>query len=220
VRSLLLIVLCGLTLAVAGCDPIDTGSGPLTAPPGASAGGPVAADAQSAMTKLASLTVMPWGPMTNYSRDRFPHWISQGDGCDTRDRVLQRDGQGVRLGTDCAITSGTWTSPYDGKQTTDPHTLDIDHLVPLADAWRTGAASWTDTKREAFANDLTRPQLVAVTAGANRSKGDQDPSQWKPPNHGYWCTYAQSWVTVKAYWQLSVTAAEKSALQGMLGSCT
>jgi hypothetical protein len=201
-----------VSLALAGCGPLDGGLGQAAGSPPASAG--------DAVQALAGLTVAPWGSMANYSRDRFPHWISQGGGCDTRDKVLQRDGDDVHTGADCAISSGTWVSPYDGKKTTDAHSLDIDHLVPLADAWRTGAASWTDAKREQFANDLTRPQLVAVTAGSNRSKGDQDPSQWKPPNTGYWCTYAKSWVTVKAYWQLSVTAAEKSALESMLGSCT
>ncbi|MBX6749687.1 MAG: HNH endonuclease [Micromonosporaceae bacterium] len=158
--------------------------------------------------------------MTGYSRDRFHHWQSQGDGCDTRDRVLQRDGQGVVTGDDCRITAGTWFSVYDGQTLTDPSDLDIDHVVPLANAWRTGAAAWTDEQRAAFANDLQRPQLIAVSSSSNRSKGDQDPSQWKPPRREYWCTYAQSWIAVKAYWHLSVTADEKAALAEMLGTCT
>jgi hypothetical protein len=205
------IVLCGLLLALTGCQPPGPGSA-VAEPTGAAQGG--------ARQQLDTLTVAAWGSMAHYSRDRFPHWISQGGGCDTRDKVLQRDGQSVRTGSDCAITAGTWVSPYDGKTVTDPRGLDIDHLVPLADAWRTGAAAWTDAQREAFANDLTRPQLVAVTASSNRSKGDQDPSQWKPPNMGYWCPYAQNWIAVKAYWHLSVTTDEKSALAQMLGSCS
>ncbi len=220
-RPIWLIVLCGLLLGLAGCGPLD-GVGGLggSADPGTGSGSTAAAGSTAtAQQQLAALTVAAWGSMAHYSRDRFPHWISQGAGCDTRDKVLQRDGQGVKTGAECSITAGHWVSPYDGKATTDPHTLDIDHLVPLADAWRTGAASWTDAKREQFANDLTRPQLIAVTAGSNRSKGDQDPSQWKPPNRGYWCRYAQSWVAVKAYWQLTVTPAEKSALADMLGTC-
>ena len=83
----------------------------------------------------------------------------------------------------------------------------------------TGAASWTDQRREAFANDLTRPQLLAVSASSNRSKGDQDPSQWKPPSRDFWCTYAQDWVQVKYHYQLTVTLAEKGALTDMLGTC-
>lgn len=210
---------CLLTmLAGAACDPIDTGAGsPFGAdptPPAAHGENPAAA-----LNDLASLRVAPWGSMANYSRDRFKHWISQGGGCDTRDEVLKRDGSHVTVGADCKITGGTWVSPYDGKSLTDPAGLDIDHLVPLADAWRTGAAAWSDEKREQFANDLTRPQLVAVTANSNRSKGDQDPSQWRPEEKGYWCAYASSWVAVKAYWQLTVTSDEKNALTEMLGTC-
>ena len=74
--------------------------------------------------------------------------------------MLKRDGTGVKADAECKITSGTWFSAYDGKTVTDPQDLDIDHMVPLANAWRTGASDWTDEKREQFANDLTRPQLL------------------------------------------------------------
>jgi hypothetical protein len=92
--------------------------------------------------------------------------------------------------------------------------------VPLANAWRSGAAAWTTAQREDFANDLDDPQLVAVSAGSNRSKGDQDPSTWKPPATGEWCQYAEDWVAVKTHWKLSVTTAEKSALADMLEKCS
>ncbi len=157
--------------------------------------------------------------MAGYSRERFPHWSAQTEGCDTRDVVLQRAGDSVRTAEGCKIVQGTWISPYDGKATRDPQDLDIDHMVPLANAWRTGAATWTDAKREQFANDLTRPELIAVTASTNRSKGDQDPSEWKPPNRDYWCDYAKQWIAVKSYWGLSVTISEKAALTDMLGTC-
>ncbi len=195
--------------ALAACEPIDDAS--TDAPTGAEAG--------EVGAQLDALPVAEWAAMTGYSRDRFPHWEGQGDGCDTRDRVLQRDGQGVMTGDDCRITGGTWLSVYDGQSFTDPGEVDVDHMVPLANAWRTGAASWTDEQREAFANDLTRPQLLAVSASSNRSKGDQDPSQWRPPRSEYWCTYAQSWIMVKTYWHLSVTADEKAALGEMVGTC-
>ena len=192
-------------ILVSGCKPV-------VADPAAAV--PVGDNAQ-----LAALVVAQWAPMAGYSRDRFPHWVKQGDGCDTRETVLRRDGQGVATGADCEIILGTWISPYDGVSVTNPKDLDIDHLVPLGNAWQTGAQAWTDAKRSEFANDLTRPQLLAVSLSSNRSKGDQDPSQWKPPNTSYWCEYAQRWVTVKAYWKLSVTTAEKAALTAMLGTC-
>jgi hypothetical protein len=198
---------------VGACDPIDNGS---AAAPQDSGGGQGKA---AALVQLDALPVGTWASMAGYSRAKFPHWSSQGGGCDTRDVVLKRDGQGVQASADCKIAQGTWYSAYDGKSVSDPQELDIDHMVPLANAWRTGAKDWTDTKRGEFANDLTNPQLLAVTLGTNRSKGDQDPSQWKPPRHEYWCVYAQRWVAVKAYWKLSATADEKAALQEMLGTC-
>lgn len=157
--------------------------------------------------------------MKGYSRERFPHWISQADGCDTRDVVLKRDGTGVKVGAKCKITGGKWRSRYDGKTFTDPKDLDIDHMVPLANAWRSGADTWDDNRRTQFANDLTRPQLFAVTASVNRAKGDQDPSQWRPPAKDFWCGYAGAWIEVKRYWQLTITDSEKVALGQMLENC-
>jgi Protein of unknown function (DUF1524) len=97
--------------------------------------------------------------------------------------------------------------------------VDIDHVVPLADAWRTGASSWTTAQRQAYANDLTDSQLIAVTDNVNQKRGDSSPEAWKPPLTGYWCTYAEMWIAVKHKWNLTVSSAEKSALTDMLGHC-
>jgi len=167
---------------------------------------------------LEELTVREPGSMRGYSRQRFPHWDRTGANCNVRDTVLQRDGRDVQL-DGCNVVGGEWFSVYDNKTLTDPSEVDIDHIVPLANAWRSGAASWTDKQRGEFANDLTRPQLIAVSRTSNRAKGDQDPSQWKPPNRDYWCTYAENWIAVKHHWQLSVTSAEKAALSDMLETC-
>jgi hypothetical protein len=91
--------------------------------------------------------------------------------------------------------------------------------VPLADAWRTGASSWTTAQRQAYANDLTDPQLIAVTDNVNQEKGDKSPDAWKPPLVGYWCTYAKMWVAVKYKFKLTINSAEKSALTDMLNRC-
>jgi hypothetical protein len=196
-----------VAVLIGGCDPTKT----ITPE--------VPANAGDARTALTSLKVADWHAMTGYSRERFPHWRSVGAGCDVRDAVLARDGTGVtKIG--CNVTAGTWTSVYDGQTLTALDKVDIDHMVPLANAWRSGADKWTDDKRADFANDLDRPQLRAVSATSNRSKGDQDPSQWKPPNAFFWCEYAKDWITVKSYWQLSVTKNEKDALTAMLGTCS
>lgn len=168
---------------------------------------------------MDTLKVAKAGSMKGYSREKFPHWRSTGENCDVRDSVLKRDGTKVKL-SGCNVVAGSWKSIYDGKVLDSPTKIDIDHMVPLADAWRSGASAWTTDKRSDFANDLDDPQLVAVSAGSNRSKGDQDPSTWKPPAKASWCDYAQDWIAVKAHWKLSVTTAEKSALTDMLETCT
>jgi hypothetical protein len=167
---------------------------------------------------LGQLTVVSAGSMRGYSRDRFPHWRAVGPNCDVRDTVLRRNGTSLRL-DGCNVVGGRWLSPYDNRTLSDPALVDIDHMVPLANAWRSGASDWDDARRGEFANDLTRPQLIAVSVSANRAKGDQDPSQWKPPNRNYWCDYAVDWIAVKYYWQLSVTTKEKAALAEMLETC-
>ena len=156
---------------------------------------------------------------TGYSRDLFPHWITQSGTCNTRETVLKRDGSGVVTDSSCAATSGSWYSPYDGATWSAASDVDIDHLVPLAEAWDSGASAWTTSRRQSFANDLTRPQLLAVTDNVNQSKGDQDPATWMPSRTAYRCTYVRAWVQVKYYYDLSVDSAEKSALTNYLASC-
>jgi hypothetical protein len=209
--ALALLAVAAVFAGGASCEVTST-SAPGSTAPTSSAGG-------SASQQLTALKVAPNGSMSGYSREQFPHWKGQGGGCDTRDVVLKRDGKDVKATADCKITSGSWLSVYDGKTFTDPQQLDVDHMVPLAAAWRSGASKWTEEQRSEFANDLTRPQLIAVSASSNRAKGDQDPSQWKPPNRDYWCTYAQHWIAVKSHWQLTITKAEQTALGDMLGTC-
>jgi Protein of unknown function (DUF1524) len=190
--------------------PIIAASPGVTATPTASG--------KAAVKALAKLTVARPGSMKGYSRDKFPHWRRTGSNCDVRDSVLKRDGTKVKT-SGCNVVAGTWRSAYDGLVLDSPTKVDIDHLVPLADAWRSGASTWTTAKREDFANDLDHPQLVAVSSTSNRAKGDQDPSTWRPEEIGMWCEYAEDWITVKTAWRLTVTAAEKAALADMLETC-
>jgi hypothetical protein len=185
-----------------------------TAPPS-----PVPVGAADAQKQLDELTVAARTSMDGYSREKFPHWDSQGSGCDTREVVLKRDGKDVKTDKDCKATSGTWTSVYDDETWTKPTDLDIDHMVPLGQAWASGAKTWTTEKREQFANDLTRPQLFAVTDNLNQQKSDKAPDQWKPPLVAFWCTYATDWIVVKHYYGLTVTQGEKTALTDMLHRC-
>ncbi|MEQ4204433.1 HNH endonuclease family protein [Actinopolymorpha sp. B17G11] len=172
-----------------------------------------------AASMLAALTVAPEGSSDGYDRDLFPHWINQSGSCDTREVVLQRDGTGVAVDSSCQPTSGQWYSVYDATWVTDSSDVDIDHIVALAEAWRSGASGWTTTRRQEFANNLSIAQLIAVSASSNASKSDKDPAEWIPPNQNTWCIYAREWIWVKSSYGLTVDSAEKQALQSLLGSC-
>ena len=173
----------------------------------------------TAQSQLNALTVAAQGSTSGYSRDLFPHWITQSGTCNTREVVLKRDGTNVVTDSACAATSGSWKSPYDGATWTLASDIDIDHVVPLSEAWKSGAASWTTSRRQAFANDLSGPQLIAVTDNVNQAKGDKDPAAWKPPLTSYYCTYAKMWVRTKKNWGLTLQSSEKTALTGMLNTC-
>ncbi len=207
-----------VTRALAAFATVAIATGLLASP--AQATPPNIPSKATAQTELNSLTVAAEANAGTYDRDLFPHWITISGTCNTRETVLKRDGSNVVVSSACAATSGTWYSPYDGATWTAAGDLDIDHVVPLAEAWRSGASAWTTAKRQSFANDLTRPQLIAVTDNVNQSKSDQDPTTWQPSVTSYRCTYARMWIAVKYYWGLTLQSAEKTALQTMLNTCS
>ena len=142
--------------------------------------------------------------------DLFPGWLYSG-GLSTRDRVLSEERR----------SDGSWLSAYDASVVAESSELDIDHLVPLAEAWESGGYEWTADTWTRFANDRTDPRsLIAVSATANRSKGARDPAEWWPPSSSYRCQYAADWVAVKARWDLAVDSAEQESLDAQLGRCT
>ncbi|MCZ7631520.1 MAG: HNH endonuclease family protein [Microthrixaceae bacterium] len=167
--------------------------------------------------ELSSLTIAPEAPRDGYDRDLFRHWVdADGDGCNTRCEVLERQ----RTTSLPGLADGGWLSIYDGYSTDDPSEFDVDHVVALAEAWDSGAATWGPARREAFANDLDSGQLIAVTAATNRSKSDRDPAQWQPPNRDAWCEWGAAWIGVKAKWELTADPAEIRALTNIMRGCT
>lgn len=185
----------------------------LVAPPAIAKDRPVGA-------LLRTLKVAPERP-SGYDRALFPHWDYVGNGCDVRGIVLIEEARkGPSTGRSCPVGPGEWLSQFDGVTVTVPRELDIDHMVPLAEAWRSGARGWAPPVRRAFANDLGYAgSLIAVTASSNRSKGDQDPAQWLPPRTSYRCTYISEWIAVKWRWRLKVDATERAALRVQVSAC-
>lgn len=177
----------------------------------------------SAVTLLNSLSVKKPSHAGTYQRSKFGKgWVdANGDHEDTRVEVLKAESRKKVTIINGTAKAGRWVSPYDGKTITVGSKLDIDHVVPLAEAWQSGAASWSANKRLAYANDLGYGySLVAVSKHANRSKGDKDPASWLPSKASFRCTYVKQYVSVKARWKLSVDATEKSAINTVLATCS
>ncbi|MFC8069723.1 HNH endonuclease family protein [Streptomyces sp. NPDC057293] len=159
-----------------------------------------------------------------YDRDAFRHWntgANPTDGCNTRAEVLIAEAvEPPTVGPKCRLTGGRWWSYYDQVWVTSASGLDIDHMGPLAEAWDSGASTWSAAQREAYANDLgADASLVAVTARSNRSKSDQDPATWLPPAAETHCRYVAEWVGTKLRWTLSADESEATALNEVAAGC-
>lgn len=187
-----------------------------------------------AATVLKRIPVKGRAPKAGYGRDQFgPAWTDHaagvdaaGNGCGTRDDILRRDltNADIAAGTGgCVPTSGRLNDPYSGavipwqRGPGTSSVVQIDHVVPLSDAWQKGAQHWVPEKRRQFANDPLN--LLAVYGRENAAKGDGDAATWLPPVRGYRCLYVARQVAVKDRYGLWVTAAELDAIEGVLKSC-
>jgi hypothetical protein len=180
---------------------------------------------------ISSIFLVPSQALTNapqvaqdkesgYDRSFFKHWIDENkNGCDTRAEVLIAEAVvKPKVGKKCKLTGGKWLSAYDGKTVTDASKLDVDHLVPLAEAWRSGAWAGTVKQRQDFANDLNdKRALIAVTLTTNRSKGDKDISEWVPKVDT--CGYVQNWIAIKIRYSLTYDSKEAVALSDFFEKC-
>ena len=209
--------------APARASQIDTVSGPTAA---AQLELGLSGTPADAAAELPNLTVRAKSSMDGYDRDLFPHWrdastwgwpVEPNNSCNARNAALYRDGEDVTMSSSCTSLEGTWVDPYGAGKYDEASDIDIDHVVPLGDAWATGAASWDTEERTTYAND----PLVIVSSddSLNQSKGDDDPSEWKPPNTDAYCLYATRWVLIKDKYDLWVTSSEKTALNSMLATC-
>ena len=215
---------------VSGCVPVADPS----SPDGAGSSGSVAGqpgsspEGGSARAALATLAVKGRAPRTGYDRALFGQAWADVDhnGCDTRNDVLRRDLRPyvLKSGTNgCMVLSGTLHDPYSGRTIafvrgkSTSTAVQIDHVVPLSDAWQKGAQQWSTPRRTALANDPLN--LLAVDGLTNQRKSDGDAATWLPPNKPYRCAYAARQIAVKARYGLWVTNAERDALAGILATC-
>jgi hypothetical protein len=216
-------------VAVTGCAELNLPDGTVGAPSGPAAtwNAPVAAvpaaSVARAKAELAKLTVAnPRDGGYQRTRDFGPAWSVDVDrnGCGTRDDILRRDLEKVRLRGRCTVVAGVLADPYTGRSVTftkaDAAEVQIDHVVPLGAAWARGARDWPQSERERFANDPVN--LLATSAAANESKSDRGPAEWLP-RAAFRCAYAVQWIGVSTRYKLAVTRPDKSSLTTLLGRC-
>ena len=173
---------------------------------------------------IAALPVQEEADRAGYSRAQFKHWVdADRNGCNTRNEILLAEAVVAPEVTGrCKITAGTgrWWSWYDEVTLTTKDDVDIDHMVPLAEAWDSGAWAWTAKEREEYANDLgDERSLLAVHDSSNQSKSDKDPAEWMPPAASATCRYIDDWLTVKTRWGLSIDTAEFAAINRITADC-
>ncbi|CAI7977380.1 MULTISPECIES: HNH endonuclease family protein [unclassified Parafrankia] len=219
-----------IILLVGGCDEVlDATAGDPTAAPapgGGVSGAGAPPGAGSALQVLGTLSIRAEDNSPPYKRNEFGTAWSDVDhnGCDTRNDILHRDLRSIttRSNDDCIVLTGELRDPYTTRiirfdRGRNSSAVQIDHVIPLADAWRTGALEWTAKERLGFANDPEN--LLAVDGPINQQKSDQDASEWLPPSPGIRCAYIARQVGLKSRYGLWVEQAEADAMRQVLQSC-
>lgn len=202
--------------------PVPTGAHPGPGSTGAAAPAsspPDAGRGSGYLDVLAMLTVADPAPQTPYDRDSWSIWSDfDGDCMSTRHEILASASQVPVTVDGCRVTTGLWIDPYDLGTYAHADQIQVDHLVPVAEAHRAGGWAWDADTRARFAND-EHTELVPAGAGTNQDKSDKRPEQWMPPADAAHCWYAASWVTVKVRYSLTVAPAELNTLERVLASC-
>ena len=124
------------------------------------------------------------------------------------------------LPSECRVEAGRWWAPYLAHHLENPAHLDVDHHVPLKNAYFSGGWAWDAERKQQYANYLEDPaHLIAISARHNRSKGARGPEEWAPPDNSLWCQYATDWAQIKQRWELTMTPVKSAIVMDMLGTC-
>lgn len=235
-KSLTVITSLFLAASLASCDSaaqvgievIEAASAAASQPAQPAVGSPTTVDVGTALTQLATIPVKGRAPKTGYERKEFGDTWADVDrnGCDTRNDILARDliNPTFKPGThNCKVDAGTLNDKYTGttiafvQGKTTSSAVQIDHVIPLSDAWQKGAQQLTADERKELANDPLN--LMAADGPTNSAKGDKDAATWLPPNKAFRCEYVARQTSVKAKYGLWMTQAEHDAITGILTTC-
>ena len=218
-RAIPLAAVLLVALAVAACGAVGPDAGPPPLP-----------DVSSVLGMGDDNTTLPLridrdtADVPEYDRGEWRHWLDEDGDCqDARQETLIAEADGpltYETSEQCRVESGRWVDPYTLAVFEDPSDLDVDHVVPLANAHRSGGWAWSRERKTDYANDLDfEGHLAAVDPSANRSKGSMGPEDWRPANQDHWCDYAMNWIKIKDKWELTATDREWIALREMLDTC-
>ncbi|MFZ3229478.1 MAG: DUF1524 domain-containing protein [Pseudobdellovibrio sp.] len=166
--------------------------------------------------------------VVSYNRiNQFGKWVhdkkDSTDCYNTRAKVLIRDSsKTIVFNADnaCSVEKGEWVDPYAGKVLTDAKLdIQIDHMVPLKNAYVSGAYAWDYKTRCLYGNYLgANFHLISVAGVENQRKGDKGPDGYMPSNISYTCTYLKNWLTIKTLWNLTMTPDEATAIKKLISS--
>jgi hypothetical protein len=178
--------------------------------------------------KAAAISLLKWAlhnttapaPTQPYNRlFHFGRWINDptDETCyNTRSKVLIRDSAApvsFRPQNHCVVERGAWNEPYTGQRIMDSQAIQIDHMVPLKNAYISGAWQWNYRTRCLYANFMgNKFHLISSSGTENMRKGDRGPDMYLPPATGYRCQYLEDWLKIKLIWKLHMTQSEVAAI--------
>lgn len=159
-------------------------------------------------------------PTESYIRKlHFGRWINDptDDTCmNTRAKVLVRDSENdvtYRGDKKCVVEEGKWLDPYTSAELTSSREIQIDHMVPLKNAYISGAYKWDYKMRCLYANYMGfHDHLLPASGKQNMAKGDRGPEKYLPPELSYRCQYIKNWLTIKFIWRLNMNPDEAQAI--------
>ncbi len=175
---------------------------------------------RSLVERLRALIDSPDLQRPDYDRDEFSHWLDEDEDCiNTRHEVLQEEAITFTMDPEegCLVSSGEWYDPFTDRTFSSPGDLHVDHVVALADAWRSGAWAWSREERDEFANDPAN--LNAIEAGENSWKSDLGPADYAPTNPAQLCAYLAQYAMVKVTWGLHISQPDFDAVEAGLAGC-